>query len=530
MFIREKSSSPGLIFNWSISMIPQNNVLFEARNISKYFGGVTALSDGNLKIYSGRICGLLGANGSGKSTISKIINGIYQPSGGELLYRGEHVEINSPAAAAAMNIAMIHQHLSLVPELTVWQNICLGIEKRGRAGFMDDPESKKAAEAVLREFSEEIDLEAQVKNLSPAEKQLVEIAKAFIKEPEILILDEPTAALEQEEVKKLFAVLSRFKDRMAMIFISHRMWEVFQICDYITVFKDGKSVGDIDFAVETKDEKRIVSMITGDDEGCEEREILPACERVKDTQFEVKGLELKGMLHDINLSIKEGEILGISGLQGQGQEELLLALAGYLQCSGGSFHFKGNEIKIRHPKNAISSGIVLVPGDRNEEGLFTQHDINTNLVFPQFSGRSHRGLLDSASIRQESIAVMKKLSVAAHNENQKVSELSGGNQQKVVVGKWLALKPRVLLLSDPAKGVDVHAKEELYNVVRELAETGTSVILFASDNTELISICDRICVMFEGRIVQDLENDCLTDQVLVTHALQVGCGEEKSDE
>ena len=506
-------------------MIPQEDILFEARNISKYFGGVTALADGNLKIYNGRICGLLGANGSGKSTISKIINGIYQPSGGELLYRGKPVAIHSPADAAAMNIAMIHQHLSLVPELPVWQNICLGIEKQNSAGFMADTDSRKEARAVLKEFSEEIDIESQVKNLSPAEKQLVEIAKAFIKKPEILILDEPTAALEQEEVKKLFAVLERFKDRMAMIFISHRMWEVFRICDYITVFKDGESVGDIDFSTEAKDEKRIVSMITGDEQGCEEREIKPVEERVKDTQFEVKDLSIKGLLHDIKLEVKEGEILGISGLHGQGQEELLLALSGYL-ANTGEYSLNGRQLKIKHPRDAIANGIVLVPGDRNEEGLFMQHDINANLVFPQFSGRKHRGMLKSSAIREQSNRVMKRLSVAARDIDQKVCELSGGNQQKIVVGKWLALEPRVLLLSDPAKGVDVHAKEELYNVVRELAEAGTSVILFASDNTELISICDRICVMFEGCIVENLENDCLTDEVLVTHALQVGCGEK----
>ncbi len=510
-------------------MFPQDEILFEARSIEKYFGGVTALADGNLKIYNGRICGLLGANGSGKSTISRIINGIYQPSGGELLYRGKPVDINSPAAAAAMNIAMIHQHLSLVPELTVWQNICLGIETRSRAGFLTDSDSKRAAEKVLREFSDSIGLDDRVKNLSPAEKQLVEIAKAFIKEPDILILDEPTAALEQEEVKKLFTVLRRFKNRMAMIFISHRMWEVFQICDYITVFKDGKSVGDINFGTEKKDEKRIVSMITGDDEGCSEREIIPAEQRVKETQFRVKGLSIKGLLHDIELDVKEGEILGLSGLQGQGQEELLLALAGFLPCSG-EFLFRGESIKVRHTKDAIANGIVLVPGERNEEGLFVQHDINTNLVFPQFSGKRHKGVLKTAAIREQSLSVMKKLSVAARDETQKVSELSGGNQQKVVVGKWLALEPKVLLLSDPAKGVDVHAKEELYNVVRELAEKGTSVVLFASDNTELISICDRICVMFEGCIVENLENDCLTDEVLVTHALQVGCRRGEDDE
>ena len=511
-------------------MIPENEILFEARNISKYFGGVTALSDGNLKIHNGRICGLLGANGSGKSTISKIINGIYQPSGGQLYHEGKAVDINSPADAAELGIAMIHQHLSLVPELSVWQNICLGIETRTRAGFMNDAESKKSAGIILREFSEDISIDEQVKNLSPAEKQLVEIAKAFIKKPDILILDEPTAALEQAEVNKLFAVLKRFKENMAMIFISHRMWEVFQICDYITVFKDGESVGDVDFLTEKKDEKRIISMITGEQAGCIEHEIIPAEIRVKDTQFEVRDLAIKSILHDINLEVKEGEILGISGLHGQGQEELLLALAGFLPGGSGSFYFKGDEIKVRHPRDAIAKGIVLVPGDRGEEGLFMQHDINSNMVFPQFSGRRHRGLLDSRAIQKQSVAVMKKLSVAARDVNQRVCELSGGNQQKVVVGKWLALEPKVLLLSDPAKGVDVNAKEELYNVVRELAEKGTSVILFASDNTELISVCDRISVMFEGRIVKDLENDCLTDEVLVTHALQVGCGKEAYDE
>ncbi len=351
----------------------------------------------------------------------------------------------------------------------------------------------------------------------------MEISKAFYKKPEILILDEPTAALEQEEVRKLFEVLKRLKKDMAMIFISHRMWEVFQICDSITVFRNGVSVGDVDFEEEGKDELKIVSLITGESAGCEEREIMPADQRIKDEVLNIRNLTVRGVLKDINLSVRKGEIVGISGLQGQGQEELLLALSGYLSSSYECFSISGMPLHIRHPKQAIAQGIVLVPGDRNEEGLFTQHDIMSNIVFPQFSGREHRGLLNKRKIREDAVSVMKKLSVAARDEKQKVSELSGGNQQKVVVGKWLSLKPSVLLLSDPAKGVDVHAKEELYNVVRELAEEGTSVILFASDNTELISLCDRICVMFEGCIVQDLENDCLTDEILVSHALNMGC-------
>ncbi len=502
-------------------MFSHSPVLLEAQNIEKKFGGVKALSDGNLKIYKGKICGLLGANGSGKSTISKIITGIHTPSKGNIIYKGEKIVLQNPIQAAEKNIAMVHQHLSLIPELTVWQNICLGVEQRSKGGFLDKSESYKSSAEMLRQFSASIKPESKVCNLSPAEKQIVEIVKSLYKKPEILILDEPTAALEQKEVSLLFDVIRSFKEDLGIIFISHRMQEVFEICDYVTIFRNGWSVGDINFSAEEKNEDKIISLMTGHDQKYSENRTDCPDKTIGSIQLEVKNLNIPKKLKHINLQIRKGEILGISGLQGQGQEELLLALSGYLRTKDSLFYFESQQKQIKHPKDALKNGIVLVPGDRNLEGLFMEHSIEENLIFPQFSVNMMKGILNKKAINNQSEKVMKKLSVAARDKKQKVSELSGGNQQKIVLGKWLAHTPSVLLLSDPAKGVDVPAKEELYKVVQELAETGTAVILYASDNHELIEICDRILVMFEGQIVQDLQNDCLSDEILVTHGLHL---------
>ncbi len=502
-------------------------VLLEARDIVKNFGGVQALTSGNIQIFKGKICGLLGANGSGKSTISKILTGIYHPTAGHLYYKGEEIHFQNPVQAAEKRIAMIHQHLSLIPELTVWQNICLGIEDHASGGFLDNATSYAKTCELLHKFSPQINPKSRVKSLAPAEKQLVEIVKALYRNPEILILDEPTSALEQEEVKKLFAVLQQFKEHIGMIFISHRMQEVFEICDYVTIFRNGESVASLNFEVEAKDEDKIISHMIGHEPKHVEKRICGLDRSVAGLQLEVKGLNLPGKLSDINFGIHTGEILGVSGLQGQGQEELLLALSGFLPASYEQITLNSAPLRLRHTRDAIREGIVLVPGDRNLEGLFMQHSLQDNVVFTQLGIGRLKGVLNREYMGKEAQAVMQKLSVKARDKGQKVSELSGGNQQKVVLGKWLALSPKVLLLCDPAKGVDVPAKEEMYRVVKELAEQGTSVLLFASDNQELLEICDRIVVMFEGSIVQDLINEDLTDEVLVTHGLHMkGCMNE----
>ncbi len=338
--------------------------------------------------------------------------------------------------------------------------------------------------------------------------QIVEIAKALVDRPKLLILDEPTASLENDHVRRLFGYMRRLvEEGIAMIFTSHRMKEVMEICDMITVFKNGKNVGSMDFSTNERDEDAVVRMITGRTEG-EKAGKAQKCERIlpEDVMFEAEGLRYTGKLRDISLKVKKGEILGIGGLSGQGQEELMLALAGnYPKLKSGIFRLRGREIKLKKPSQAIENGIFLVPGDRNAEGLFLNHTVYENFVYPRLAKKTHKLLVPRKRYRQENEEIIEKLSIVTKDLDTRVRTLSGGNAQKIVIGKWLNFDINLLLLSDPAKGVDIGAKQDMYAFIREMTEkAGTSVVLYASDAEELAAYCDRVLIMFEGQVVAEL--------------------------
>lgn len=486
----------------------------EADALKKNFGGVQALKDGSMRLKKGRICGLLGANGSGKTTFSRILTGIYPCSGGCIKIEGCETDIRNPQTAQKCGIVMVHQNLSLLNELTVWENIVLGHEACSPGGFINKAKCIQMAKNALRKLTDDIALDSLIKELSPAEKQLVEIAKALSKEARLLILDEPTAALTKNEVTKLFEVMQALKKQgISMIFISHRLWEVLTICDQIVILRDGCTVGEIDFEYEEKDEKRIVSMITGKKDNetiCDKQEN----KQLNETALEIKDLCVQGNLSNINLCVMKREIIGLAGLQNQGQEQLLEALSGMLPIERGCFLFNGKKLNVRHTRDMIRNGIVLVPGDRHKEGLFLSHSVFENTIFPNLLSKKKRIVMQRKVLEGEVQSAIKRLNIVPDNQKKTVAQLSGGNQQKVVVGKWLSMKPAIWLLSDPAKGVDVQAKAELYNIMAELANDGAAILLYASDNQELLSVCDRILVMFEGRIVVEVKNNCLTDEAL----------------
>lgn len=496
-------------------------MLLQTKSLKKYYGGVKALEDGNLYCEKGKVCGLLGANGSGKSTFSKIISGNVKQTSGEIYMDNVLIDIKSPLDAKQNGIIMVHQHLSLIPELTVWENMTLGHEPLKKSRFLNDQESQQIAENYFYQFCPNVSIHSKVKDLSLSQKQFVEIAKAISQSPKLLILDEPTAPLEQTEVERLFKVIMELKKQgMSIIFISHRLWEVKTICDYIVIFRNGETVGTIDFQTENKDEKRIVSLITGDSH-------IKAVNQEESNDFinhetlvEVKGLSLKHTLNDINFQVKKGEIVGISGLQGQGQEPLMLVLSGLIQADSGDISIEGKKLSLKRPRDAIDHGMVLVPGDRHKEGLFLQHDVEFNLLLPQISKKRSSFFVNKSKSNVLADSLITKVNVQPANRKHLVQFLSGGNQQKVVVGKWLPLEPKVLLLSDPAKGVDVQAKKELYDIVTEMAQNGTSVILYASDNEELISICNRVLIMYEGDMVEEIPRAELNDDRLVAAALR----------
>ncbi len=503
--------------------------VLEARHIRKSFVGVKALSDANFVLREGEICGLVGANGSGKTTFARIASGLLTPDGGELLLFEKPVNLRSRQEAEGSRMAMVHQNLSLVPDMTVWENIALGREQTGAFGFLDNRGAMEQAARAMAAIGVTLSLHERVADISPDEKQLVEIAKALAKEPRILLLDEPTSSLDFHQVEALFTAIQGLKKNgVSIVFISHRIWEVAKICDRLVAFRNGETVGGLDFSVQPREEALIVPLITGaaatarvrTDRGTREKQI--AAVAGDSPALELRGVSLPdGRLHDVSFVLRRGEILGLGGLQGQGQEEILMILAGYLRGCTGRILSEGKPLPLHHTRQAIDRGIALIPGDRQKEGLFLEHTVLANILYPKVS--MHRGSFFLPRRRHRELAreAIRTVSLLPPDPGVVVAQLSGGNQQKVVMGKWLSLSPRVLLLNDPTKGVDVGTRESIYAIIAALARAGASVLLYASDNEELIENCDRVLIVFEGRIVKEMTGDDIAEEKIVVASLHV---------
>lgn len=495
--------------------------VLEASGIRKCFGGVVALSNGNFSCQAGRITGLLGANGSGKSTLSKIIAGVYRADAGVVRFLDRVVQYRHPNEARKDGIAMVFQNLSLVPDLRVWQNIVLGAET-SRGPFLDDREARRVSQEIVDQLLPGLDIHKLACELSPGEMQIVEIAKAISADPKLLILDEPTAALEKAEVRSLFRFMRMLAERgVAINFTSHRLWEVMEICDEVTIFRNGEDVKRIDFAVDGRDPEKIVSHITGvAQKTVAEKPSRPPSDEVA---LKVEGLRYGHALKNVSFELRKGEILGIGGLAGQGQHELLLALAGCYPGAACLAQAEGKRVRLNRPANAIRNGILLVPGDRELEGLFMKHSVFNNMIFPKLGLARQPLFTPRKKYGEECEAAIKRLSIKAHNLDTPVRTLSGGNQQKIVVARWLSFNAKVLLLADPAKGVDVGAKRDLYrSIADQVREKRVSVILYASDIEELVECCDRLLVMYEGQVIATLEGDDINEQKIISTSMRVG--------
>jgi ribose transport system ATP-binding protein len=499
--------------------------LFKATNISKRFGGVVALSGADFEFSGTKICGLVGANGSGKTTFARICAGLIKRDSGNFYINRKEVEINSPMDAKKYGIVLAHQNLSLVPDLTVWENIYLGHEEKQGKVFPNNRKARDLAAEILNDLVPgEISINSKLSSLSPAQKQLVEIAKALSQKPRLLILDEPTAPLEYFHVEKLFNRIKQLKEEeISIIFISHRLWEITRICDLVFVFRDGKTTGKVDFEKQPRDENIIVPLVTGS-EICEvefTRKEKRGLDSTKDI-LKLEDITFKDKLKKVNFDVKKGEIVGLGGLNGQGQEELVMLLAGALKPDSGKYLLMDKEVNIKHPGDAIKKGIYLVPGDRQEDGLFLEHDILKNVIYPRLTLKKEKFAMRLKELSDITKKIIDKISIQPPKVDMLVKNLSGGNQQKVVFGRWLQFKPNILLLNDPAKGIDIGAKNDLYKIVHELANKGTTIILYASSNEELVSNCDRVLIMFEGRIVDEINHEDLCDDKLIKSSLRVG--------
>lgn len=497
-----------------------------ARDVEKRYGAVRALSDGHLDIHAGEVVALLGANGSGKSTLGKIITGITRPDAGEVRLDGERVRFASPFEARRKSITAVYQELSLVPDLTVAENVWLGHEPMRLGGLDRNAMRRRTGELLdLFEgtFAVPVTPESIVKDLPPSERQLVEILKAISIRPRVLILDEATASLDGRQVERLFELVRRWcAEGMAIAFISHRMEEIFRIADRVVVLRNGATVGTREIAA--THESELVELMTGG--AAVARRMASEPSGHEDVVLSLRRLRA-GRLTDFDLDLRKGELVGLGGLQGQGQADLLLAIFGAMPYEG-EVRLGGEAVRFRTPRQAMRRGVAYVPGDRGAEGLLPIRSILENLHLPSWGRyglplRLHRAETDAGR-------AVKELAIKLDDLSEPVRNLSGGNAQKVVIGKWLLRDPDVLLLNDPTKGIDVGAKAEFYGLLSDLRARGTAILFYSSDDEELLGLCERVVVLQDGRTTAHLEGDELDHAHLVAASMGASRGPGATEE
>lgn len=494
--------------------------LLEIGNVVKRFGSVTALSDVSFDLRQGEIHALLGANGAGKSTLVKILSGVFPPDRGNILLDGRPVSFASPSAAAAAGAATVFQELSLFPNRTVAENVLAGREPR-RFGLIDRPALRRAARSVLERVGLGlIDLDQTVGDLSLADRQLIEIAKALSHAPRVLILDEATSALARTEVRRLFSLLRRLREEgLGIIFISHRMPEIRALADRVTVLRDGRDVMRCD--ITDFDEANFLGVMLGQ----EARTLTRGYVGPRPTgaaAMEISGLSVPGRLHDIDLTLTEGEIVGLAGLDGQGQGDLLEALFGTYGNLRGDIRIAGKPVSLRAPWQARRAGVALVPLERKTAGVILPFSVRENLALPNLVRLSRGALIDRRAEAQETARLTRELMIKTDTPDTAVGKLSGGNQQKVAIGKWVGSMAKVYLFHDPTRGIDIAAKAAVHDVIRSLARRGCGVILYSSENEELVGLCHRVAVMDRGRIETVLEEEAITDEGILRATVGLG--------
>ena len=496
--------------------------LLEMKGISKSFGPVKALKKASLNLKRGEVLALMGENGAGKSTLMNVLSGSLHPDEGEILLDGVQREIKNPIQARSLGIVKIHQELQIVPELDIAENIFLGRWQTAGIGFVQKKKMHDMAKECLKMLEWEMDTRTKLKDLRIGEQQLVEIAKAISCDAKIIVMDEPTSALSEPEAKKLFHVIEKLKNKgCGIIYITHRMEEVFKISDRLSVMRDGEYIGTKE-AKET-DNEEIIAMMVGRsvEEQYPKRDV-----KIGDVILEVKNLNFtppkesfKRSLKDISFKVRAGEVLGIAGLAGAGRSEVFESIVGkHATCTTGEILIDGKALQIRAPKDAIDAGISFATEDRKGTGLVLGRSIGDNISLPIYDHYSSFGFMRDGEQKKDWIEYMNRLHVKAKSPNAPVSSLSGGNQQKVILARWLLTKPKVLLLDEPTRGIDVGAKEEIYLLINELAASGLAVVVISSELPEVIGICDRIITICEGRLTGEISRKEATQEILLAAA------------
>lgn len=493
-------------------------VLLEVSQVSKSYGGIQALIDCNFSCRRGEVHALLGENGAGKSTLVKILCGVVTPDTGSIRFKGQDIRFRSPIDASRQGIVAVFQELSLVPDLTVAENVYLGHEPKTRWGLIDFTQMSLMTEQLFQELGLTLPPEALVSDLSLAERQLVEIAKALSRDPEIILLDEATSALGQQEVDLLFSLVGRLtRQGKTAIFISHRMDELDRIADRATVFRDARYVATFDWGSVTNEQ--IVSWIAGRTVN----ETYPAKQKLRrqEIALDVRNLTSDGQFYDLNLQLRKGEIVGIAGLQGHGQSPFLQALFGICPITSGELRVYGRRTQLNGPLSAIEAGIALVPEDRKYEGLLLTRSVRENISLMTLSRRQQLGFIHSGKEQSAIADMLRLLNIKTSHPDVEAGSLSGGNQQKVVIAKAILTQADILLLSDPTRGIDIGTKSEIYQLLRQLADDGMSILLYSTELPELAGLCDRVAVFKQGRMAAMLEGKNITEHHMIHAALGI---------
>ena len=504
--------------------------VLEAKGIMKTFPGVKALQDVDFALEPQEIHALMGENGAGKSTLVKVLTGVYQADGGTITLGDKVLQrIETTKQAFDLGISVIHQELNLLPHLDVATNIYIGRLPKNALGLVDWKKVHADADEVLRQVAADFDSHDIVRDLSVSQQQLVEIAKSVSRKAKILFFDEPTSSLTPAEVQNLFRIMRNLKEQgITMVYISHKLDEIEEIADRITVMRDGRKVMTKNMKDVSMDE--IISAMVG---GMITNRYPKNYVEIGGPIFEVKDLNRKGVLHDINFTLRSGEILGITGLMGAGRTELARAIFGADPIDSGEIFVEGKKVKIRNVSDAINAGIGLLTEDRKTQGLLLNLSVNDNTAIAALNSTmasnklTARGMLHKQKIRENTELYCKKLQVKTPSIQQKVVNLSGGNQQKVIIGKWLSTDSKILIFDEPTRGIDVGTKAEIYKIMEELAASGVGIIMISTELPETLGISDRVLVMRKGRIVAELDPKKTSEEEIVSYSAMEGIPNEK---
>lgn len=494
----------------------EKETILRFEHITKDFPGVRALDDISFQIKKGDVHVLFGENGAGKSTLIKILTGVYQADSGKIYLNEREIRPENIIDSRKLGIGTVFQENSLVPHLNVAENIFLSREIRGKSGLIDWKKTYEECKRWTDELGIQIDPHTRIADLSVAQQQIVEIVKIFSQQPQIIILDEPTSALSDNEIENLFQIIRKMKEHeITFIFISHRMDEIRRIGDSGTVFRDGKLTGKIDH-IEQVSIDEIIRMMVGRNLS----EQFPKRENpIKETVLEVRNLTVPKMIYNVSFSVRSGEVIGLAGLVGAGRTTTARVIAGALHCRDGQIFLRGKEVHIHSPADAIAHGIGYLPENRKEEGLILNKSVKDNLTLPSIRRFCKFWMIDRRRERKNVEEYKEKLHIKTPDIDRTIKFLSGGNQQKVVFAKWLCADSKVYIFDEPTRGIDVGAKNEMYRIINDLAASGAAIIVISSELPEVIGICDRILVMHEGRITGSIGKEEATQEKIMHYAL-----------